>query len=100
MQIEFSAHTQQLIEQQMRTGNFASPDEVIRRALGLLAESRQEAFRCVDPATEREFSEDELKALIQEGLDDEAAGRVGLLDVDDTKRRGRERLAARQPSET
>ena len=98
MHIELSEQARRMIDQQMQSGEFASPEEVVERALGLLTESRLAHPRCVDPATGRELEEGELKALIQEGFDDEAAGRVGPLDVDDIKRRGRERLAARQPS--
>ena len=80
MQIELSQRAQELIRRQLESGAFESPDELVERAL--------------DFYDHHQPTMESLKAQIQEGLDDVAAGRVGPLDVEDLKRRGRERLAA------
>ena len=82
MQIELSQHAQELIRRQLAGGAFESPRELVERAL--------------DFYDHHQPTMESLKAQIQEGLDDVAAGRVGPLNVEDIKRRGRERLAAEQ----
>ena len=61
MSYPFSATIQQLLDERMESGEYASEDDVLVRALQALKEY------------------DEAVADIQEGLDDEAAGRVRSL---------------------
>ncbi len=66
MRYDFPGEIKTLIEDRMATGRYASEDDVLRRALRALAEY------------------DEAIADIQEGMDDEAAGRLRpLTAVDD-----------------
>lgn len=94
MQLDLSVETARLIEQLMASGDFSTPAEVVAEAVALLHELRCSPS-AVDPETGREWTQEELRAEIQKGLDDIAAGRVKPLDVEDIRRRGRERLAAR-----
>ncbi len=87
MQIELTEHGQKVVEDLIAQGRFESADEAVECALELLQESQ--------PTMET------LKAKLQEGLDDVAAGRVIHCRSDeelkeffeDVKRRGRERWA-------
>jgi antitoxin ParD1/3/4 len=67
------------IRQAIATGEYASTSEVIRDALRAWKQVRQA----------RQIALDELRMLWREGLD---SGHADLLDADDIKRRGRERL--------
>jgi hypothetical protein len=98
-QIQLSERSRKLIEQELNSGEFDSPDDVVEHALDFFATFRVGAYQPIDPATGADLSDEELRSLIQAGLDDEAQGRVGSLDIEDVKRRGRERLAARQSQE-
>ena len=70
MRYDFPSEIQTMIADRMATGKYASEKEVLRRALRTLAEY------------------DETVTDIQEGMDDEAAGRLRPLnDVDDEIRR-------------
>lgn len=80
MQIELTAKGREVVEKLIDAGKFHSADEVVQHAL--------EFYDSCQPTLES------LRAKIQEGMDDIAAGRVSPLDVEDVKRRGRERLAA------
>lgn len=66
-----------------RSWGYNSAEELIRHAVAELKLSR-------DPP----MSPDRLKAFIQEGLDDIAAGRIVDFDLDGIVERGRKRLAA------
>ena len=63
------------------TGEYASTSEVIRDALRTWKQARQE----------RQAALDELRRLWREGVD---SGEATALNVDEIKRKGRERLAA------
>jgi antitoxin ParD1/3/4 len=84
MTISLSKEQEQVIKQQLATGQFSSEDEVLSEALSLL-QRRGEAVQ-------------KLRAEIQLGLDDLAAGRYTTITnaeeakafADDIKRRGRE----------
>ena len=67
MRYDFPGEIKTLIEDRMATGRYASEDDVLRRALRTLAEY------------------DEAIADIQEGMDDEAAGRLRPLDPVDSE---------------
>ena len=69
MQIDLSQHAQELIRRQLAGGAFESPDELVERAL--------------DFYDHHQPTMESLKAQIQEGLDDVAAGRVAPLDVEE-----------------
>ena len=74
---EFAADVRQAVA----TGEYASTSEVIRDALRTWKQARQE----------REAALGELRRLWREGVD---SGEATALDVDEIKRKGRERLAA------
>jgi putative addiction module CopG family antidote len=90
MTISLSKEQEQLIKQQLATGQFSSEGEVLNEALSLL-QRRGEALH-------------KLRAEVQEGLDDLAAGRSTKITnpeeakafADDIKRRGRELNAKRE----
>jgi antitoxin ParD1/3/4 len=67
------------------SGMYGSASEVIREALRLF-----EAYQSVQASTLAA-----LKGDVAQGLADHAAGRVGTLDVEAIKARGREMRAAR-----
>lgn len=69
------------------SGLYSSASEVIREALRLF-----EAHQSV-----RETAQAALRADIQEAINDIEAGRVGELDIEALKQRGREILARRKP---
>jgi len=71
------------VRQAIATGEYASTSEVIRDALRSWKHNRQA----------REVAIDALRGLWQEGVD---SGEGQPLDLEDLKRRGRERLAAHQ----
>jgi antitoxin ParD1/3/4 len=69
------------VRQAIATGEYASTSEVIRDALRSWKQSRRE----------REAAIEALRGLWREGVD---SGEGQPLDLEDLKRRGRERLAA------
>lgn len=91
MQIELTGQSEQIVEQLIAGGDFASADEAVEFALRIFGDGA--------PAVEA------LQARLQEGLDDVAAGRVNSYEsdeelkgfFDDVKRRGRERQAGSNP---
>ena len=68
----------QRIEAQIKSGTFASPDDVLRRAMDTL-ERRQRGLQ-------------DLRRMVEEADADIAAGRVGPFDAEEMKRNVRERL--------
>lgn len=80
MNIELTSRAREIVQRHLATGEFASPEAMVEQALDLLD--------APEPTLQS------LQARIQEGLADLEAGRVGLLDVEDIKHRGRERLRA------
>jgi antitoxin ParD1/3/4 len=66
------------IRESIESGRFRSEDEVVSEALRLLQRHEQKLAA--------------LRADLQVGLDEIAAGKVMELDVEDIKRRGRKRL--------
>ena len=77
---EFSS----VIRESIESGRVRSEDEVVAEALRLLQRHEQKLAA--------------LRADLQVGLDDIAAGRVMELDLEDIKRRGRERLERQEPT--
>ena len=71
------------IREAIATGEYASTSEVIRDALRAWKQVRQSQAIAID----------ELRRLWRDGVE---SGPGGLLDADDIKRRGRERLAMRR----
>ena len=71
------------IREAIATGEYASTSEVIRDALRSWKQARQS----------RAIALDELRRLWRVGIE---GGQGALLDADDIKRRGRQRLAMRQ----
>jgi antitoxin ParD1/3/4 len=87
MNIQLTPRSQRVLERHIASGEFKTPEEVVERALELLDVT--------------ESTPKSLRAKIQEGLEDVAAGRVVELDGDDAVheffekiiRQGHERLA-------
>ena len=85
MNIELSSQTAQRIQGLLDVGDYTSAKEVVDAGVMLL----------------------ELRAKVQEGIDDIAAGRATTLEskeqlreyFEDIKRRGRERMAKQQAAE-
>jgi hypothetical protein len=92
MQIQLSERARAIVDAQVASGAFDSPRDVVEQAIGLLAIHGPGPLVCVDPQTGEPLSAPDLAAFIQEGLDDEAAGRVEAMDVEDIIRQGREQL--------
>lgn len=74
---------QKWIDAKVANGTFTSADEVVFEALRLFREITD------DP----KMSHEVLRLQIQRGINDANAGRAKPLDIEDIKRRGRERLA-------
>ncbi|MEM1133111.1 MAG: type II toxin-antitoxin system ParD family antitoxin [Pseudomonadota bacterium] len=72
-----------LANEAIEAGEYASMSELIRDALRQWEHKREL----------RTLEYESLKAFIQEGIDDLNAGRTVPFDIEDIKRRGRERLA-------
>jgi putative addiction module CopG family antidote len=72
--IELSSHQQQFVDSQIATGMFSEPGEVVAVALDLL-EQRQKEY-------------EQLRTAIEQ----DERGEVEPLDMEDIKRRGRERM--------
>jgi len=85
MQIELTGQAQEVVEKLLASGDFSTADEAVAFALRIYSDA--------SPTPES------LKAKLQEGLDDAQAGRVAPLDIEDVKRRGRERLTARHSAD-
>lgn len=79
MQVQLSGDTADFIRRQLALGVFTTADEAVAEAIKFYEEN--------------EPSLRDLCAKIQEGLQDESAGRVAPFDIEDTKRRGRDRLS-------
>lgn len=67
MTISLSPETQKLLEDHMKRGGFATPDDVVRAALETLDQARGEDFEDLDPETQ---------AAIEEGLAEAERGEV------------------------
>ena len=77
---------QQFIAERIASGRFRSEEEAVGEAMDLLRRREQKL--------------DALRAEIQAGLDDIDAGRVHLLDIEDIKRRGYQRLAEQRATDS
>lgn len=62
MQIELNNRDEAIINAKLKTGQFNSPSQVVRAALGLMS---------ITP-----LSVEDMEAMIRQGLDDADAGRV------------------------
>lgn len=81
MNIELTSHAQSILQRHLSSGGYASPADLIEHALDLL--------------DAQEPTMESLRAKIQVGLDEMKAGLGAPLDIEDIKRRGRDRLAAK-----
>lgn len=91
MNVSLTDELERWIEARVASGLYRSSSEVVREALRLLRE-REEY---------KELRRDELRRLVQQGIDDVDAGRVtpfGHHEVDAIKTRGRAALAAKKNS--
>ena len=81
MSVTIPAEFESFVERAVASGRYRSEEEVFANALRLLSERERQWLA--------------LRDDIQAGLDDIECDEVDLLDVEDIKRRGRERLAER-----
>ena len=81
MSVTIPAEFESFVKRAVASGRYRSEEEVFANALRLLSERERQWLA--------------LREDIQTGLDDIECDEVNLLDVEDIKRRGRERLAER-----
>ena len=81
MSVTIPAEFESFVKRAVASGRYRSEEEVFANALRLLSERERQWLA--------------LREDIQTGLDDIECDEVDLLDVEDIKRRGRERLAER-----
>lgn len=67
MELILSAETQKLVDQQMATGRFASPDDLVRTALQSLRQSASADYEDIDPQTAAAIDEAEAQYERGEG---------------------------------
>jgi len=67
MNITISLKTQQLIEEQMRKGQFSSPDDVLQLALQTLEQTHSEDYEDLDPQARAAIEEAEAQYERGEG---------------------------------
>ena len=82
MEIRLSPEAADFVQRKMISGEFASPSDVIAEAI--------QFYESHEPTMES------LKTKIAEGLEDEAAGRVGPLDMEEIRDSVRGRIAAQR----
>jgi antitoxin ParD1/3/4 len=80
MAYELSPDINARVQAQLATGEFSTPDEVLREAL--------------DTLERRQRSLEKLQAMVREAEEDIAAGRVGPFDKEATMRAVMERVEA------
>ena len=80
LNVSLTPHLEEFVHRTVHTGRYQSADEVVGTALRLLEEHERE----------REARLDWLRQEIQKGLD---SGPSSPLDMDDIKRRARQRLS-------
>jgi antitoxin ParD1/3/4 len=83
MNISLTPHLEEWVKGKVESGFYNSASEVMREALRLLEERDQL----------RDLRLEELRREIQKGID---SGPATPLDMEEIKRKGRQRLAARQ----
>ena len=76
---QIPADIERRIQAQIESGEFATPEEVLREALDTL-ENRQRGLK-------------ELRQMVHEADEEIAAGRVGTFDIEQTKQAVRQRLS-------
>lgn len=90
MAFTLSADLEHLVEQKVASGDYASPEEVIRESLLLLQE--RDDFR--------RFRLESLRRDVEAGVRQLDNGQTRIFDPEDMKRRVRERLAAEAEVQT
>ena len=93
MQVQVNPKGQPFIEAKVASGEFASADAVVDAAIEHLIDEQASDLELCNRDVGPRLTVEQLKSLIEEGVAD--AGRFEPFDVEDVKRRGRERLAAR-----
>ncbi|WP_028310835.1 type II toxin-antitoxin system ParD family antitoxin [Derxia gummosa] len=83
LNIDLTPQLEELVRAKVASGMYTSESEVVREALRLM--EREDALRTARLA--------QLRADIRDGID---SGSAGTLDLEDIKRRGRERLGGSQ----
>ncbi len=87
LNVSLPAELENRVREHVASGLYGSASEVIREALRLF-----EAYQSVQAANLAS-----LRADIEQGLADVQAGRVGAIDLDAIKARGRAALQAKGP---
>jgi len=86
MDYHFPDELEQFFAAQVAAGRFESMDDAVLEAM----------WRLRDRVRFEEMKREELRALVQEGLNSLERGEGRPLDVEEIKRKGREELAKRQ----
>jgi putative addiction module CopG family antidote len=93
--IKLTGDLEAFVDAQIESGAYATPEDVVRAGFAALkgGEEQEEVYS----ASGKRLSTEELKAMIDEGLADEKAGRLHYYDrpgqlAEDVIRRGRRRL--------
>ena len=89
MNVSLTPELEDLVRRKVASGLYTSSSEVVREALRLLVERDRE----------KELKLEELRRLIQEGIDSMDRGDGTPFDAEDVIRRGRARLTAKQESD-
>ena len=82
MNVSLTPELEKMVDDRVGTGLYSSASEVVREAL------RRQAIR--------EAKREDLRAALHAALEDEANGRVSLLDGEAIKREGRRLLAEKR----
>lgn len=96
MQLQLSRRLQAFIDEQVASGDYSSPEEVVQAAIELFAMSHPSGGTPAHLTPGPPLSIDQLQTLIEEGIASAEAGELYPFDPEDIKRRGQERLAAKR----
>jgi antitoxin ParD1/3/4 len=86
MNLSLSADLEKFVEEKVRSGQFASPEEVVRGALALM--KAQDALTPVDVA--------ELRQMLAPAIEQADRGELTPLDMDAVKRKAEATRAGRR----
>lgn len=86
MHVELSDRTERWITEQMSSGRYRSPDELIAHALRVLSERDHD----------RQAATDRLRREVMIGIDQADRGELTPFDADEIRREGRRALAERR----
>lgn len=95
MQVQVNPQWRRFIEAKVASGEFASADEVVDAAMQQIVSLQSEDCEICDRSAGPRFSAEEFREFLSAGLAQAEAGLLVPADLDEIRRRGRERLAAR-----